>query len=407
MDSHGKKNVLIIVENLPLPFDRRVWQEANTLADAGFGVFIICPKGKDKYTEDFEEISGIKIFRHNLPLEANGPIGYLAEYSSALYWEKKLTKKIHREYGIDVIQACNPPDLIHLVVRSFKRRYGIKFIFDHHDINPELYLAKFGKKDFFYKLLLYFEKRTFKMADHCIATNESYKKIAVERGGKDEQDITVVRSGPSLERMYPVDRNESLKNGKKFLICYVGVIGQQEGIHYLLNAAKILKEVRGNDTHFIIMGSGPEMENMRELSQKLKIDSVVDFPGRVSDEYLRQALSTSDICVNPDEYNEMNDKSTMNKVMEYMAVGKPIVQFDLKEGRFSAGESSLYALPNDSKDMADKISFLLDNEEKRKYMGDYGIKRVREELEWEYERGKYLSVYSDLLKVTINQNNQR
>ncbi|MFZ7131893.1 MAG: glycosyltransferase family 4 protein [Eubacteriales bacterium] len=393
MDCHGKNNVLIIVENLPLPFDRRVWQEANTLKRAGFGVFIICPKGKDQYNKEYEEINGIKIYRHRLPFEANNAVGYLIEYLTALYWEKKLAKKIFKEYGFNYIQACNPPDLIYLIAKPYKKKYGVKFIFDHHDINPELYLAKFNRKDIFYWLLMMFEKNTFKLADHCIATNKSYKEIALNRGKKDEDEVTVVRSGPSLERLYYMPPNDELKKGREYLICYVGVIGQQEGIEYLLDAARILKEKGRRDVFFLIMGQGPQWRNMVELSIKMGIDEMVDFPGRVSDDFLRTALSTADICINPDKYNEMNDKSTMNKIMEYMAMGKPIIQFDLTEGRYSAKNASLYALKNNPDDMARKIIELLNDPDKRKRMGDFGKKRVIDKLEWTHEESKYLSVY--------------
>ncbi|MBI4652627.1 glycosyltransferase, partial [Candidatus Desantisbacteria bacterium] len=229
----GKK-ILIIVENLPSPFDRRVWQEATALRDNGAKVSIICPTGKG-YEKKYELIDDIAIYRHSLPLEADGAIGYLLEYSSALFWEFILSFKVLFTRGFDVIHACNPPDLIYLVACPFKL-IGKKFLFDHHDINPELYLAKFNRKDFFYKLMLYFERKTFKSVKVCIATNNSYKQIAIERGGKKTEDVFVVRSGPSLDRLKIIKPVESLKNGKKYLVGYVGVIGKQEGLAYLIEA---------------------------------------------------------------------------------------------------------------------------------------------------------------------------
>ncbi len=245
----GKK-ILIIVENLPSPFDRRVWQEATALRDNGALVSIICPKGKG-YEKKFEIIDEIAIYRHSLPKEADGALGYLAEYLAALFMEFILAVKVLFTRGFDVIHACNPPDLIYLVALPFKL-LGKKFLFDHHDINPELYEAKFGRKDFMYRMMLFFERRTFKSARVSIATNESYKKIAIERGGKKEEDVFVVRSGPSLERIKIIPPVEALKKGRRYLVGYVGVIGKQEGLDYLINAAHyIVHEQKRQDVQFI------------------------------------------------------------------------------------------------------------------------------------------------------------
>ncbi|OZA55276.1 MAG: glycosyltransferase WbuB, partial [Sphingomonadales bacterium 39-62-4] len=228
----GKK-VLIVVENLPLPFDRRVWQEARTLKAAGALVSIICPTGKG-YEKRFEVIDGIDIHRHPLPIEASGALGFLLEYGAALFWETVLTWKIFFKRGIDVIQGCNPPDLIFLVALPLKL-FGVKYIFDHHDINPELYEAKFDKRGFFWKLMVLFEKLTFKAADVSMATNQSYRKIAIERGGMDPDKVFVVRSGPDLSRLKRVPPVESWKNGRQYLVGYVGVMGDQEGIDLLID----------------------------------------------------------------------------------------------------------------------------------------------------------------------------
>jgi len=386
------KRILIIVENLPSPFDRRVWQESTALRDKGATVSIICPTGKG-CEKKFELIDDIAIYRYNLPFEADGALGYLLEYSAAFFWQMYFSLKVMFTRGIDVIHACNPPDLIYLVAIPFKL-LGKKFLFDHHDINPELYIAKFGRKDFFYKLMLFFERSTFKAADVCIATNNSYLKIALERGGKNPDDVFVVRSGPSLDRLKIIDPVNSLKKGKKFLIGYIGVIGKQEGLNYLVDACKFMvKQKNRKDVHFICVGGGTEWQNVVDYSIKQKVDEFFTFTGRIPDSEMLKALNTADICVNPDEYNEMNDKSTMNKIMEYMALGKPIVQFDLTEGRFSAQEASVYAKPNDPKDMAEKILELLDNPEKRKQMGEFGYDRVKNILEWSYEKENLYKAY--------------
>ena len=392
MASAGKR-ILFIVENLPSPFDRRVWQEAITLHQNGYQVAIICPTGKG-YEEKYECLDGIHIYRHPLPPEAEGALGYALEYSVALYWEFYLSFKVLFSHGFDAIHACNPPDLIFLVGGFFKFFFHKKFLFDHHDINPELYEAKFGRRDFFYRLMLLCERLTFKTADRSIATNESYKQIAIERGGMHPDKVTVVRSGPKLDRLKIIEPVLALKKGRKYLVGYVGVMGKQEGIDYLLRALQYIVEHKNRtDVHFGLVGGGTELTSLQAYAKALGVEDYVTFTGRVSDQQMLEMLNTADVCVNPDVANEMNDKSTMNKIMEYMALAKPIVQFDLSEGRFSAQEASLYARRNDTKDFAEKILLLLDDQVKRKTMGDFGRNRIITELEWKYEEPKLLEAY--------------
>jgi glycosyltransferase involved in cell wall biosynthesis len=392
MASAGKR-ILFIVENLPSPFDRRVWQEATTLHQNGYQVAIICPTGKG-YEEKYECLDGIHIYRHPLPPEAEGALGYALEYSVALYWEFYLSFKVLFSHGFDAIHACNPPDLIFLVGGFFKFFFHKKFLFDHHDINPELYEAKFGRRDFFYRLMLLCERLTFKTADRSIATNESYKQIAIERGGMHPDKVTVVRSGPKLDRLKIIEPVLPLKKGRKHLVGYVGVMGKQEGIDYLLRALHYIVEHKNRtDVHFGLVGGGTELTSLQAYAKALGVEDYVTFTGRVSDQQMLEMLNTADVCVNPDVANEMNDKSTMNKIMEYMALAKPIVQFDLSEGRFSAQEASLYVRRNDTKDLAEKILLLLDDQVKRKAMGDFGRNRIITELEWKYEEPKLLEAY--------------
>ena len=391
MEFTGKK-ILIIVENLPSPLDRRVWQEAKALSGRGAVVSIICPTGKG-HEKKYELIDNIAIYRYSLPFEADSAFGYLIEYSTALFWWFVLSVKCMFSRGFDVIHACNPPDLIFLVALPFKL-LGKKLLFDHHDINPELYLAKFGKKDLFYRLMLFFERKTFQFAKVCIATNNSYKRIAIERGGKNPGDVFVVRSGPSLEKTNNAGTDISLKKGRKYLIGYVGVIGKQEGLTYLVEACEyFVKQKNRNDIHFVCVGGGTELANIKNYAKDKGVDEFFTFTGRATDEKMLEALNTADVCVNPDVYNEMNDKSTMNKVMEYMALSKPIVQFDLTEGRFSAQDASLYAECNNMVDFAEKILVLLDDAEKRKKMGEYGYSRIKDKLDWSYEVENLYSAY--------------
>jgi glycosyltransferase involved in cell wall biosynthesis len=398
MTAQTPRRVLIIVENLPVPFDRRVWQEATTLQQAGYQVSIICPKGKG-YEKGHEVIDNIHIYRHALPVEASGALGYAIEYSWALFWEFLLTLRVLWTRGFDVIHACNPPDTIFLIGGLFKL-IGKKFIFDHHDINPELYEAKFGRRDVFYKLLVALERWTFRTANVSIATNESYKKIAVQRGGKRPERVFIVRSGPDLRRLKIVPPVPELKHGRQYLVGYVGVMGKQEGIDYLLRAVQhIVRDLKRSDIHFGLVGGGTDLVDMKAYARELGVSDFVTFTGRVPDQQMLEMLNTAEVCVNPDVANEMNDKSTMNKVMEYMALGKPIVQFDLTEGRVSAQEASLYAEKNNELDLARKIVHLLDDAELRARMGRFGRSRVENELEWKYEVPKLLAAYDLALAV--------
>ena len=387
------RRVLILVENLPSPFDRRVWQQATTLHAHGFQVSIICPTGKG-FEAAYECIDGVHIYRYTLPNEAEGALGYLREYSAALWHTFRLARKVRRERGFDIVHACNPPDLLFLVGGWYKRWHGTKFIFDHHDINPELYEAKFGRRDLLWKLMVWLERATFRTADVSIATNECSRRMAIERGGMDPARVFVVRSGPKLDRLKIVPAKPELKRGRRFLVGYVGVMGKQEGIDYLLKAARhIVHDLGRQDVHFGLVGGGTSLEDMKRLAVELGVADYVTFTGRVPDAELLDMLNTADVCVNPDVANEMNDKSTMNKIMEYMALGKPIVQFDLTEGRFSAQEASLYAAKNDAQDMARKIVELLDDPARPERMGAFGRQRVENELEWRYEGAKFVSAY--------------
>jgi glycosyltransferase involved in cell wall biosynthesis len=386
----GRK-VLIIVENLPLPFDRRVWLEARTLKAAGAEVSIICPTGKG-YEAAEEEINGIHIYRHPLH-EAEGAGGYLREYLSALWNETRLAWKVFFRHGFDTLQGCNPPDLIFLVALPFKL-LGRKYIFDHHDINPELYEAKFGRRDLFWRLLKLVERLTFMSANVSIATNESYRRIAIERGGMDPDKVFVVRSGPDIDKIKPTAPNLEWKKGRRFLIGYVGVMGEQEGIDLLLESVRhLVHDLGRTDIQFTLAGSGPSLDSLKALSKTLKVDDFVTFLGRVPDAELFELLSTADVCVNPDRVNPMNDLSTMNKIMEYMAFAKPIVQYDVTEGRYSAQNASLYAAKNDPVDFAARIVELLDNEALRQEMGAFGRARVVKDLSWQTQIPALLNAY--------------
>ena len=386
------RKVLIIVENLPVPFDTRVWKEARALRANGYEVTVLCPRGKGS-VQSREILEGIHIYRHPMPPEGNSPLGYVLEYGCALFWEFLFAWWIFLTHGFDVIQGCNPPDDVFLVALPF-RIFGVRYIFDHHDANPELYLSKYERRDTFYKIQLWLEKLTYRSASVVMATNESYKALAVSRGGLDERDVFVVRNGPDLETFKPVPVQPNLKHGKTFLVGYVGTMSVQEGLDILIDVAAEIRARGRADVHFTCVGGGPGLPTLRRMVEERNLGDMMNFTGRVPDRALLEVLSTADVCVNPDKPCEMNNISTMIKIAEYMALSKPIVQFNLKEGRFTAGEASLYSDESDRvNSFADNILWLLERPEERQRMGKYGRERVESHLAWEHSIGNLLAAY--------------
>ncbi|MEU6195902.1 glycosyltransferase family 4 protein [Streptomyces sp. NPDC047061] len=386
------RRALILVENLSVPFDRRVWQECTTLRDAGWTVHVICPQGTKRDTEPEAEIDGVRIHRYPLRAATGGPAGYLKEYGSALWHTARLARKVG---PVDVVHACNPPDLLFLPALWLKRR-GARFVFDQHDLVPELYLSRFDRgKDLLYRAVCALERRTYRAADIVLATNESYRDVAVSRGGRRPEDVFVVRSAPAIERFQPVPPEEELKRGKPHLLCYLGVMGPQDGVDYALRAlAKLRDELGRTDWHAVFVGSGDAFDAMTELSRRLGLDDQVQFTGRIPDADLVRYLSTADVCLSPDPRNPLNDVSTMNKVLEYMAMGRPIVSFDLKEARVSAGEAAVYAPANDEAEFAGLVALLLDDPDKRARMGKIGQERVSGPLSWRNSQASLLAAYA-------------
>jgi glycosyltransferase involved in cell wall biosynthesis len=386
------RKVLIIVENLPVPFDTRVWKEASSLRRGGYEVTVLCPRGKG-YEERHTVIDGIHIYRHPTPEAGNSSLTYLWEYTSALFWEALYSWWIYFRRGFHVIQGCNPPDSIFLIAWPFKL-LGVRYIFDHHDACPELYLSKYGTKGVLYRLQLWLEKRTYRSSDVVMATNGSYRELALARGGLDPADVFIVRNGPDLNTFTLAPPDPSLKHGKRYLVGYVGNMSSQDGLKMLLDVAAHIK-LRGRyDVHFSCIGGGPRLDELRKIVADNRLEDMVDFTGRVPNDQLLKILSTADVCVNPDTPCQMNNMSTMIKIMEYMALGKPIVQFDMSEGRFSAGDASLYAdNKNRVSDFAEKVLWLLDNPAQRTKMGEFGLRRVKEQLAWEYSVPGLLAAY--------------
>jgi glycosyltransferase involved in cell wall biosynthesis len=366
--------------------------EATTLQANGYDVTVLCPRGKGA-SKVHEVLEGVHIFRHPTPIEGNGVLGYLFEYCSALFWEFLYAWWIYLQRGFQVIQGCNPPDDIFLVALPF-RLFGVKYIFDHHDACPELYLSKYDKRGAFYKIQVWLEKMTYRFSDVVIATNNSYRDLAVGRGGLAPEDVFVVRNGPDLETFKALPPNLALKYGKPYLVGYVGNMSDQDGLDILLDVALHIKNLGRRDIHFTCVGGGPGLRELQKMVKDKNIEDMVNFTGRVPFHELLEVLSTADICVNPDKPCEMNNISTMIKIMEYMALEKPIVQFDMKEGRVSAKEASLYSdNENQVKDFANNILWLIENPSERKRMGEFGRRRVEEELAWKYSVHNLLAAY--------------
>ncbi|HEX6489825.1 MAG TPA: glycosyltransferase family 4 protein [Gaiellaceae bacterium] len=386
------KRVLILVENLSVPLDRRVWQESLALTRAGYEVVVVCPLGDGYDMEPYIRLDGIEIHRYALR-GASSSLGYLREYLTAV-WRMLRIARAARPF--DVVQACNPPDLLFLVGIPFKLG-GAKFIYDQHDLIPELYLSRFGRgKNLVYRTLLLFERCTYRLADVVISTNDSYREKALERGAKAEGRVFVVRSTPALDRFRPLPPAPALKEGKAHLLAYLGVMGPQDGIDYALRALAHLRDWR-QDWRAVFIGSGDEIEPMLGLRAELGLDELVTFTGRLPDEDVRRYLSTADVCLAPDPLNPLNDVSTMNKIVEYMAIGRPLVSFDLREARVSAGEAALYAPPNDERAFAALIGQLLDDPAERERRGRIGRERVEQELAWEHSERALLEAYETAL----------
>ncbi len=395
----ASRHILILVENLSVPFDRRVWQESRALVDAGYAVTVICPMGAHTDREPEVFLEGVHILRYPLRAATGGPSGYPREYGAALWRTLRLAARVRRGSPIHVVHACNPPDLLFLVALML-RPGGTRFVFDHHDLVPELFQSRFpegGKV--LYWLTRGLERLTFACAEAVISTNESYRQVAIQRGGMSPERVVVVRSGPDLTHFVRCPPDPGLRRGKQYLAAYLGVMGPQDGVDYALRALRILREHLGrDDLHCIFMGSGDAFDEMSALSKELGLDDMVEFTGRVPDEFVQQCLSTADVCLSPDPRNALNDVSTMNKVVEYMAMGRPLVSFDLKEARVSAGDAACYAPPNDEAAFAAAIDRLLRDPDLRETMGASGRRRVETDLSWDNSRRTLVDFYDRLLK---------
>ncbi len=386
-------SVLLLVENLPVPLDRRVWLEAASLRDRGCQVSIVCPRMYG-HTAGYERLDGIDIHRYPSPFEAKGLLGYGLEYGAALAFMTWHAGKIWAKSGIDVIHVANPPDLLVLAALPFKL-LGKRVIYDQHDLCPELFDAKGGGSKTLGKLLRGFERLSYRVADAVVVPNREYRDIAIDRGGKDPDSVFVVRNGPLRDALVP-RRDVPLER----LVGYVGVMGDQDGIDVLLDAAHSLRD-RYPELRYVLLGDGSHRRQFEEYAAELGLADRVRFTGMVDQSRIAEELAPCSICVVPDRINEFTGRSTMNKVMEYMALEKPIVQFDSPTGRFSAKGAALYARPNDVADFTQKMAELLDDPERARRMGRQGRARFLRSLHWGRSVESLYQAYDWALGVSV------
>jgi glycosyltransferase involved in cell wall biosynthesis len=392
-----RPRVLIIVQNLPVPFDRRVWLECQTLVGAGYEVTVICPRGKE--TRKYQVIDGVTIRAYRPYAPGGGAAGFVLEYAYSFGATARLAFVARLHGRFDVIQACNPPDIFWPIARLFCFADASRFVFDHHDLCPELFQSRFPDgRPAALRGLEFLERATIHAADHVISTNASYAEVARRRGGKPSHQVTVVRTGPDPERCTPVTPAPELRRGRKHLVAYLGVMGPQDGVDIVVAAADaIVHQLGRTDVSFTLMGAGDCLEELISRRDMLGLQGVVEFLGRVSDETVAEVLSTADVGLCPDPLTPLNDVSTMNKTMEYMAFGLPVLAFDLKETRVSAADAAGYVKPNEVTAYAQALLDLLDAEGLRAEMGRRGRGRVETELAWKFQRGGYLAVFNRLI----------
>jgi glycosyltransferase involved in cell wall biosynthesis len=399
--------VVMLVENLSFPWDRRMRHLARTLQRAGYEVRVICPKGETVDRQSFEVVDGVHVYRYPSLVQASRPLAYLIEYSWAFLCTAILSLYIWMRYGFDIIHSANPPDIFFLLAWPFKL-IGKKFVFDEHDVCPELYESKFNRRDLTYRVLLAMERFSYRTANLIISTNQSYRDIARQRGGVSEKRLAIVRNGVDLEYFHLTQPRPELKGSFRYMALYLGVMGKQDGVDRVIHAAHhVIHTRKRDDLRFVLVGKGECWNDLKRLAKELDIDHAIQFVGRISDALLLDYLSTADLCLAPDPPDQMNQLSTMTKILEYMACQRPIVSFDLVETRRSAGDAAVYVQEDDARQFGDAINQLLEDAPRRNQMGRVGLDRTLNLIGWDRSREALLEAYSGLFTGDARSKNQR
>jgi glycosyltransferase involved in cell wall biosynthesis len=397
MRKSSDQRVLMLLQNLPYPRDPRVRHEARTLVSAGYHVSVIAPSARGQARR--ETVDGVDIYRFPCPLRAISSLGYLLEYGYSLIAIFVVSLFVFIRRGFDVIHAHQPPDSLAFIA-AFYKLLGKRYVMDHHDLSPELYFARFrgnGNRFFFY-VLVWLEKFSCLFADRVIATNQSYKQVEMRRGHVPERRIAIVRNGPDLNELHRAALYPHSRSNTKTIIGYVGVTGVQDGLDNLLRSLQhLVYDLGKKEFMCVVVGSGDALSSLKSLAQQLNIADKVLFTGWIDHQAeVARYLSTMDICVSPEPSDPYNDRSTAIKVMEYMALEKPIVAFDLPEHRNTAQDAAVYARPNDEFDFAKQIALLMDDQGRRKKMGQKGRERVEKEVAWQVQEKALLEVYESM-----------
>lgn len=399
MVSRRKKHVLMLIENNPLRRDVRVRQEAEALIQAGYRVSVISPgiPGQGFH----ETFNGIDLYSYPSPYQGRGFVGYAYEYGYSLAVMFALTTFLFFRRGFDVIHAANPPD-ISVFIGMFFKLFGKKYVFDHHDLSPEIFKVRFGTEKritlLVYRILLFLERLSCRVADRVVATNQSYKSIEMNRTGIPAEKIAVVRNGPALERLKPVEPSPGLQRAGKTTLVYLGIMGFQDGVDHLLDALHLLvQELKRMDFFCVIAGGGDALPSLKEQTSRLGLDEFVIFTGFVEPDQVAAYISAADICVAPETSSPLNDHSTIIKILEYMALGKPIVAYDLPEHRISAQGAALFAPSGNDLDFARKIAALMDDPIQRDRIGRVGRERIEKELAWTHQARHLVATYADMI----------
>ncbi len=400
-------HVALVVLNLPVPLDRRVWMQARALADSGYDVTLVAPRSHGQRL--FERSGRIRIFRFQASKPSHGFLSFTREFTQSWARSLRILRRVHRQHPIDVLQGCNPPDTIWAMTRFLP---GVKFVYDQHDLNPELFRSRFGELASRWarqqvSTLMMLEQRSYRTADRVLVPNESYREVARRRGRVPRERVTIVRSAPDTTMMRPVRWSEGATSptvtgipAGRHLIAYLGVMGPQDGVDQLIDCMDLIVHGEGrDDVHAVLMGFGDCLEDLREQTARLGLSDHITFTGAADAGLITEVLSRAEIGIVPDRLTTFTDRSTMNKAMEYMAYAVPVVGFDLTETRRTIGHTGVLVEAGDVEGLANQILHLLDNVDLRVRLGVEARRRIASDLDWADQARTYVSVFDEFMGI--------